>query len=258
MDGLKTAAMSGQRIPASPSAAAEPGRSSRVRNFELAGRVFAVLGIFISCGASLPSARASQCGAAARAAEQAAGLPTGLLGSIGHVESGGASGLAWTVNDGRQGRHFANREDAEAYAASILSSGQQMIDLGCFQIDLFYHPDAFTDWQEAFDPAANAAAAAAILKELHDRTGSWDEAISLYHSADPSRGLPYMDKVLQAWSMDFPDAGKTNDGAAVTDRFTILMSADARAIPVWGPGSALVSLHYKGRHLQRLPAVITP
>ena len=35
----------------------------------------------------------------------------------------------------------------------------KVIDVGCFQVDLFYHPYAFTSLEEAFDPDANARAA---------------------------------------------------------------------------------------------------
>ena len=41
--------------------------------------------------------------------------------------------------------------------------GVRAIDVGCFQVDLFYHPCAFANLDDAFDPDANAFVAARIL-----------------------------------------------------------------------------------------------
>lgn len=139
-------------------------------------------------------------------AEHAAGIPPGLLLAIGRRESGRADARAaavlpwpWAVNREGEDHVFESQADAIAYVAAAQRAGSRSIDVGCFQINLKYHPTAFASLDEAFDPAANAAYAARFLTDLHDRTGSWDTAVAWYHSATPSEGAPYRDAVLAIW-----------------------------------------------------------
>jgi hypothetical protein len=84
----------------------------------------------------------------------------------------------------------------------LLAGGTASIDVGCFQVNLRYHPDAFASLDEAFDPVANALYAARFLAGLRVRDGSWQAAVAAYHSATPEHGLPYRDRVLSAWNDD--------------------------------------------------------
>ena len=77
--------------------------------------------------------------------------------------------------------------------------GVRVIDVGCFQVDLFYHPHVFTSLDEAFDPDANAQVAARILSL--GRLGGWDSAIATYHSAVPLFGAVYLQKVRTVWPL---------------------------------------------------------
>ncbi len=154
--------------------------------------------------ADIPDAAA--CGAAGHAAEQGSAMPQNLLVSIGMVESGRADPLTghvapwpWTVNADGQGQYFQTKEEAEAFVRFAEASGAHDVDVGCFQISLQSHPDAFATLDDAFDPAENAAYAARFLGELKSRTGSWNTAIADYHSALPDLGLPYQRLVLAAW-----------------------------------------------------------
>src|SRR5581483_7425522 len=79
------------------------------------------------------------------------------------------------------------------------SGGVRSIDVGCFQINLLHHPAAFASLAAAFDPAANATAAAQFLSDLHQRSGDWAAAVALYHSALPERGEPYRARVFAEW-----------------------------------------------------------
>jgi hypothetical protein len=148
----------------------------------------------------------SACTLAGAAAEQAAALPSNMLVSIGMIESGRADPLTgkiqpwpWTVNADGAGHYFDSKTDAIAFTRLAESSGAQDVDVGCFQISLQNHPDAFASLDAAFDPAANANYAALYLSELKAQTGSWDAAIADYHSADPTYGMPYQQRVLAAW-----------------------------------------------------------
>jgi Transglycosylase SLT domain len=146
-------------------------------------------------------------------AEHSAGIPEGLLLAIGKRESGrfdpqtgSTLPWPWSVNRDGQGAIFGTEAEAVTYVADAQRAGSRSIDVGCFQINLKYHPGAFASLQEAFDPAANAAYAARFLRELYDRDGSWEAAVADYHSATPWFGEPYRDAVLAIWHGISPPA----------------------------------------------------
>jgi hypothetical protein len=153
-----------------------------------------------------PPSSETACTLAGAAAEQAALLPANILVSIGMVESGRADPLSgkiapwpWTVNADGAGHYFDSKADAIAFTRLAESSGAQDVDVGCFQISLQNHPNAFATLDDAFDPTANATYAAEYLTELKAQTGSWTQAIADYHSAIPEFGIPYQERVLAAW-----------------------------------------------------------
>ena len=147
----------------------------------------------------------SACAAAGAAAEQRFDIPGGLLRAIGQVESGranpggGDAPWPWTVQAAGEGRFLDNRSDAVTATQTLLARGIGSIDVGCFQVNLHYHPGAFASLDEAFDPVTNATYAARFLSELYAREGSWERAVALYHSASPEHGLPYRDRVMARW-----------------------------------------------------------
>ena len=195
--------------------------------------------------ADIPDAAA--CSAAGHAAEQGSAMPQNLLVSIGMVESGRADPLTghvapwpWTVNADGQGQYFQTKEEAEAFVRFAEASGARDVDVGCFQISLQSHPDAFATLDDAFDPAENAAYAARFLGELKSRTGSWNTAIADYHSALPDLGLPYQRLVLAAWKRigalpfgigDDDDVEQANYIAP--DAGIVLQSAAAKRVHVY-------------------------
>jgi soluble lytic murein transglycosylase-like protein len=208
------------------------------------------------------------CAAAGLAAERAGGLPTNLLVSIGMVESGRADPLTgqvspwpWTVNVDGAGRYFQSKADAVAFVKLAESSGAGDVDVGCFQISLQNHQDAFASLDDAFDPVANANYAAGFLNQLKGRSGSWTLAIADYHSALPDLGLPYQRRVLAAWHGlgDVPAALDLAGGFGGGGRFTlpdpvvVLQAPAARLVKVYTlddpPGAGLA---------RNLPRVISP
>jgi hypothetical protein len=193
---------------------------------------------------------ASACLDAAAAAERAWRLPKSLVAAIGRVESGRvnpATGRVlpwpWTVNANGSGSFFATQTEAVRFVRSLQANGVRVIDVGCFQVDLFYHPAAFASLEEAFEPAANANYAARFLNALHAQTGNWPSAVARYHSALALEGENYRVKVMnQLGPGEFvgettasPAAGQGVGGHPAEDKYVILMSAAARAIRIIGP-----------------------
>lgn len=147
------------------------------------------------------------CDQAAAQAERAASLPPGLLAAIGTVESGrpDTSGLyrrawPWSINADGAGYFASTKTEAISLVHTLQARGARYIDVGCFQVDLFYHPGAFSSLDEAFDPDANARAAAHILMQARFASTAWNQAIAAYHSASLLQGTWYLQRVLEAWT----------------------------------------------------------
>ncbi len=155
---------------------------------------------------ALPPRPGQLCRAAIVTAERSFAIPTGLLGAIGQVESGRrdpATGAflpwPWTVDADGDGHFYPTKAAAIEAVRAFQAEGIGSIDVGCMQVNLLHHPDAFATLDEAFDPPTNAAYAARFLHRLHDSTGSWAEAAAFYHSTTPALAYPYEQKVMEAW-----------------------------------------------------------
>lgn len=149
------------------------------------------------------------CRAAVAAAEQAHGIPGQLLAAVSLAESGRwhaptRESLAWpwTVTSGQRSWYLPSKAEAIARVEALRREGIRNIDVGCLQINLHHHPDAFADLEAAFDPETNAAYGAAFLARLQARHRSWSRAISFYHSATPALHTPYRIRVMQLWNQE--------------------------------------------------------
>jgi hypothetical protein len=146
------------------------------------------------------------CRQAITRAEKAHRIPPRLLAAIARVESGRkdqASGAfnpwPWTINADGQGSFYDRKGQAVAAAMALRMRATKSVDVGCMQISLTYHPDAFSSMDQAFDPASNADYGARFLAQLFEKTSSWPRAVELYHSATPDLGQDYGRKVYAAW-----------------------------------------------------------
>jgi hypothetical protein len=143
------------------------------------------------------------CAVALRQAEQRYHLPPALLVSIARAESGrpitsltDIRPWPWTIDADGSGLFL----DSKAVAIAWLRQQalhHSFVDVGCMQVDLNYHPDAFSTLDEALDPAANADYAARLLVDLYrgEAARSWDIAVGLYHSHTSLLAEEYRDRV---------------------------------------------------------------
>lgn len=136
-------------------------------------------------------------------AEQAHRIPAKLMPAISRVESGRLDPVTgrvrpwpWTINVEGTGAFFDSKEQAIAAVQGLLAKGPRSIDVGCMQVNLRHHPNAFTDLQNAFDPPANTQYAARFLSLLYRQTGNWNLATAAYHSQDADRGEDYQRRVF--------------------------------------------------------------
>lgn len=148
-----------------------------------------------------PSDDASSCLAHIAKEEANQSLPAGLLEAIGIAESGRMSAQGklipwpWTVNANGYGHFFDSKEEAIEFVQQLWAQGVTVIDIGCMQVNHYFHPDAFESLESAFDPTTNVAYAAQFLKRLHAETGDWDIATRYYHSRTPALGQAYAQRV---------------------------------------------------------------
>jgi hypothetical protein len=158
------------------------------------------------------------CAAAVSAQEARSGIPKRLLTAISLVESsrwdaesGQSVAWPWTVTAEGKGRFFPTKAAAIAAVRRLQAQGVSSIDVGCMQVNLHYHPQAFASLDEALDPDRNAAYGAKFLTDLKRDHGSWQRAVQHYHSATAERRIPYQQKVYAAWRM--AAAAKDEPGA---------------------------------------------
>ena len=134
--------------------------------------------------------------------EEIYGLPENLLLSMSLTESGRKikSGefisWPWTINRKGKGKFFDNKVKAINYVKEYTKKGKKNIDLGCMQVNFMYHPDAFKNFYEAFDPDKNVEWAANMLKSLYTKFGTWESAVGYYHSYRKSKRKKYSQKVF--------------------------------------------------------------
>ncbi|MBF0860025.1 transglycosylase SLT domain-containing protein [Gluconobacter sp. LMG 31484] len=159
----------------------------------------------------------SVCRVAAQTAEQQAGIPARLLDAISRVESGrrdpnGSATVAWpwTVNAAGKGYFYESKDEAIAAVRDFQARGIVSIDVGCMQINLHHHPDAFFSLDDAFDPFSNARYGARFLSGLHSQLQGWPAATAAYHSLTPALGAEYARHVLAIWNGQ-PDSYRPPD-----------------------------------------------
>jgi hypothetical protein len=173
--------------------------------------------------------------------EARGGLPRGLLQAIALAESGHRSSdtaayapWPWTVNNGGDGRYFDSKDEAIGWVEQLPQQKRRNVDLGCMQINLMHHPEAFDDLEEGLDPLTNVTYGARFLMALKDETGSWERAVERYHNAEPALGAAYRERVYASWGDQ-----RTGGGPRTFLASTRLASADqdqrrlspARALP---------------------------
>ena len=163
--------------------------------------------------ASIP-APSALCRAAVQQAERIGRIPDRLMDAIAVVESGRRDPVSgavypwpWTINAEGVGHWYDTKSEAIAAVQVLQARGVRSIDVGCMQVNLMHHPDAFATLDQAFDPVTNANYGAHFLRELFNQTYAWPLAAAAYHSFTPDLGADYARKVLAAWGVPQAPSG---------------------------------------------------
>ncbi|MBK8174689.1 MAG: lytic transglycosylase domain-containing protein [Rhodospirillales bacterium] len=171
-----------------------------------------VAGLTLGCGLGqaavpLPTDSWRLCPQAIATEERSNSIPKHLLSAIAlaesartHPDTGKRMPWPWTVMAEGQGRYLPTKAAAISEVRNLQARGIRNIDVGCMQVNLYHHADAFASLDEAFDPASNVAYAARFLRSLFEDEGSWRDAAGRYHSATPELKIPYQNKVAALWN----------------------------------------------------------
>lgn len=162
----------------------------------------------LSTGAVGSAARGAQiaatdvCVSAILAAQQRYKIPGNLLLAVGLQEAGlrrdGRTTVwPWSVNAAGDGRMFQTEAEALKWVRASLAAGVASVDVGCMQVNLRWHPDAFGSLEQAFDPVTNVDYAARFLLDLYARSGNWMTAAGSYHSLNDNERSRYLASLQQ-------------------------------------------------------------
>lgn len=147
---------------------------------------------FISSGpAPASEGDGGACEAQILAAAAEFDVPEGILYSVGLAETGRAGSLHPNALNIEGEAVFApSRTAAVAAFRQAIANGKELIDLGCMQINYYWHHDRFPSVEAMLDPRLNVRYAARFLAELKERHTTWTMAVARYHAGpdnDPAQ-----------------------------------------------------------------------
>lgn len=156
------------------------------------------------------------CQIAVDKAEKNYQIKSNLLQTIASVESGRWNAQAgkrvawpWTVHANGKGRYYKSKVEAIAAVKDMQQRGITNIDVGCMQINLKYHGEAFANLDEAFDPEKNVAYSAKFLRKLYKRNKqNWTKTAMHYHSRNLRRGTNYKNRLEKHYAQYVREDGE--------------------------------------------------
>lgn len=156
-----------------------------------------ILSLLAPLAAGATSSDADVCDRAAADASVATGVPIEIMQAItrtetGHMRDGRFTPWPWAINRAGAGAWPPTRRAALQLVQAELTAGRRNVDIGCFQINIRWHGDAFDTIGDMFDPTQNAVYAAEFLSRLREEFGTWDAAVGAFHSRRPEAATRYL------------------------------------------------------------------
>ena len=153
---------------------------------------------------SIAKPQKSHCELIIKKIESLTDIPSGLLLGIGKVESGRIKNdeiviWPWTINHAGKSLFFDNKTQMKRYISKHVNKGDNNLDVGCMQINLKWHKHNFKDIKDMIAIEPNVSYAASFLIQLKGKHGTWEKAVKHYHSSDPVKNKPYLNKVVNFW-----------------------------------------------------------
>lgn len=190
-------------------------------------------------------ARPELCESAALTAAAENGVPADVMLAIALTETGRSRDgrmrpWPWTANAEGRGHWFDTRDEAAAFARGLLARGQSLFDLGCFQINWYWHGDHFQRPEDLLDPLVAGRYAARLLARLHGEFGSWEGAAGAYHSRTPQHADRYRARFAQmrAGLGDLPQPAPAAPGGIATRQGTDSLRVNSYPLLALAAGAA--------------------
>jgi hypothetical protein len=178
------------------------------------------------------------CSVPAGMQERLHNIPDSLLRALSVAESGRRDARSrqlvawpWTVMAEGEGRYFPTKNEAVAAVRELQLRGIRNVDVGCMQVNLMHHGDAFESIEAALEPEINVAYGARYLAALHRETGSWFTAVKRYHSAKPKFHMPYRGRVFRIWR-DIKARQLVQQAARPTAEFNLREDSESLSVDV--------------------------
>lgn len=110
-------------------------------------------------------------------------IPVSILYAVGLTETGQKNSLQpYALNIGGRTVFAKNLSQALEIYRRAKEKKIRLIDVGCMQINVFYHGKEFSSIESMFDPEDNVDYAARFLKKLYKREKNWTMAVARYHA----------------------------------------------------------------------------
>ena len=175
-------------------------------------KYFLFIFIFLNFLTSYSFAKDDICSEIIKQTEIELKIPENLLLSIALTESGRKVGnnffpWPWSINVKGKGYFLKNKQQLISFAKNNLEKKIKNFDLGCMQINYYYHGHKFKNITNMIEPKTNVTWAGKFLISLKAKHKTWDEAISRYHSNTKWRKKQYLAKVMNNWAF----VGKTKN-----------------------------------------------
>lgn len=118
-------------------------------------------------------------------------VPLGVLYAVALTETGKRGSLhPFALNIEGASYFSSSLKEALQRFEQARKAGAKLIDIGCMQINYYYHGSHFASVVAMFDPHENVDYAARYLKSLRLKEGSWTLAAARYHAGpnnDPAQ-----------------------------------------------------------------------
>lgn len=110
-------------------------------------------------------------------------IPLGILFAVALTETGIGGNLhAYALNlEGNTVYSLGKSEAIQKFNAAR-ASGMKLIDVGCMQLNWYYHGENFSSVAEMLDPHKNVDYGARFLAALKQQEGSWTMAVARYNA----------------------------------------------------------------------------
>ncbi|MEJ5021378.1 transglycosylase SLT domain-containing protein [Ochrobactrum vermis] len=118
-------------------------------------------------------------------------VPLGIVYAVGLTETGRKNSLQpYAMNIEGRAEFMPSQMAAVRRFDEVRAEGAKLIDLGCMQINYYYHSKEFPSVAAMLMPSLNVDYAARFLRQLRQREGNWTMAVARYHAGpnnDPAQ-----------------------------------------------------------------------